>query len=104
MIDDFVGALGASSLATHWTRASFDAVWPNPVEGEKNITWARAACSTMGKFTGSGAYVNFPGLGEEGETLVQAAYGGNYARLVELKNQSFASTLVHGITPPRRVG
>jgi len=57
------------------------------VEGEKNITWARAACSTMGKFTGSGAYVNFPGLGEEGETLVQAAYGGNYARLVELKNQ-----------------
>ena len=32
-------------------------------------------------------YVNFAGLGEEGEALVKSAYGANYEKLVMLKNK-----------------
>ena len=31
------------------------------------------------------AYLNFAGLGEEGEALVQSAYGANYERLAAVK-------------------
>jgi hypothetical protein len=39
----------------------------------------------MAPFAQPGVPVNF--LGEEGEARVQASYGANYARLVELKNR-----------------
>jgi FAD/FMN-containing dehydrogenase len=39
----------------------------------------------MQAFASGGVYVNY--LGEEGPDRVQAAYGGNYDRLVALKTQ-----------------
>jgi FAD/FMN-containing dehydrogenase len=66
---------------------SFDAVWEDPPEAGKNIAWSRNACSELRKYSGGGAYVNFPGMGEDGEAQVRAAYGGNYDRLVEVKNK-----------------
>jgi len=41
----------------------------------------------MHAFSSGGVYLNFPGLGEEREALVKAAYGANYARLAELKER-----------------
>ncbi len=41
----------------------------------------------MRQFSSSGAYLNFPGFGEEKEDLVRAAYGANYERLARLKAQ-----------------
>ena len=41
-----------------------------------------------------GLYLNFPGLGEEGEKLVRSAVGSaNYERLVVLKNKYDPSNL-----------
>ena len=41
----------------------------------------------MEPYSADGLYVNFAGLGEEGEKLVKDAYGANYQRLVALKNE-----------------
>jgi FAD/FMN-containing dehydrogenase len=30
-------------------------------------------------------YINFPGVADEGRTLLRGAYGGNYERLVAIK-------------------
>ncbi len=39
------------------------------------------------KYSSGGVYLNFPGLGEEGQDLVKAAYGANHDRLVAVKNK-----------------
>ncbi|MGK7370555.1 MAG: BBE domain-containing protein, partial [Candidatus Halalkalibacterium sp. M3_1C_030] len=52
---------------------------------EEVITWSREFLDRMKRFAGDGMYVNFSGFGEEGDDLVQAAYGDNYKRLAEIK-------------------
>ena len=65
-----------------------EANWePEPQEDEANIAWARACYSDLRRFSGGGMYLNFPGFLEEGQGLMRDAYGGNYERLVTLKNQ-----------------
>jgi hypothetical protein len=66
---------------------AFESTWTDPSESEANIAWARGACASMQRFTGSGIYLNFPGFGEEKEALVRSAYGANYERLARLKAQ-----------------
>jgi FAD/FMN-containing dehydrogenase len=66
---------------------SFDSSWSDPQDTEANIAWAREAHASMRRFSSSGAYLNFPGFGEEKEDLVRAAYGANYDRLARLKAQ-----------------
>jgi FAD/FMN-containing dehydrogenase len=41
----------------------------------------------MEPHSSGGLYVNFAGLGEEGEKLVKEAYGANHERLIALKNR-----------------
>jgi FAD/FMN-containing dehydrogenase len=67
---------------------SFDATWTDPADNEVNVAWDRSAHAAMQQFSAGGAYLNFPGLGEEREALLRAAYGeANYARLVDLKTK-----------------
>ena len=81
------------TATAYWHRrvacmASFDASWADPADTAHNIAWARHGCDTMRKFSSDGGgYVNFPGMGEDGEAQVRAAYGGNYERLVAVKNK-----------------
>lgn len=43
----------------------------------------------MKRFSRGGVYLNFPGLGEEGEAVLRASYGdANYERLVALKTKN----------------
>jgi hypothetical protein len=67
--------------------APFDVVimpmWSDPAESDMHMGWADALWGAMQPFSTGGVYVNY--LGNECPTRVQAAYGGNYARLVELK-------------------
>ncbi len=64
---------------------SVDAVWDDPAETERVIAWSRSYLEEMKPYTTDGMYVNFPGFGEEGETMVHSAYGPNYERLTDVK-------------------
>jgi hypothetical protein len=59
--------------------------WDNPKDSAKNITWTRKVFNDMKKFSTGGSYLNFPGFFEEGEELLQGAYGNNYERLQQIK-------------------
>ena len=52
---------------------------------EPHLRWADGSRAAMAPFASQGVYVNF--LGDEGDEAVRASYGGNYRRLVELKNK-----------------
>jgi hypothetical protein len=60
------------------------AVWTGD-DAQRHTRWAQRFSAAMAPFAQPGVPVNF--LGEEGEARVQASYGANYARLVELKNR-----------------
>ncbi|MFW6075570.1 MAG: FAD-binding oxidoreductase [Chloroflexota bacterium] len=66
---------------------SFDGVWADPADNERNIAWARDAWAAMHDHSRGGLYLNFAGLGEEKEDLVRSGYGNNYARLAQIKNK-----------------
>ncbi len=73
---------------------SLDTSWTNPADNESAIAWTRGAWGEMKPFSRGGAYLNFPGQGEEGEALLRASYGSdNYDRLVDLKIQYDPSNL-----------
>ncbi len=84
-----VGRVGRSETA-FWHR---DVEWDNfavsvsadPAESETQVQWVREWWDLMKPFSLGGEYVN--NLGEEGEDHVRASYGGNYERLITLKNK-----------------
>ncbi len=51
------------------------------------LAYSRSYLSEMAPYSTGGLYVNFAGLGEEGEQLVKDVYGAHYSRLVALKNR-----------------
>lgn len=67
---------------------SLDTSWTDHADDERAIAWTRDAWAEMQDYSSGGAYLNFPGQGEEGETLLRASYGSdNYDRLVEIKTK-----------------
>lgn len=65
-----------------------DSMWPDPKDTDRNLAWTRKTWSDMQKHSNGALYLNFPGLGEEGEHMVRSAVGSaNYQRLVEIKNK-----------------
>jgi FAD/FMN-containing dehydrogenase len=64
-----------------------EANWEEPEDDEANVTWARECVADMRRFAGGGAYLNFPGFFEEGQSLIREAFGDNHERLVHLKNR-----------------
>ena len=66
---------------------SVDAIWSDPEANKKVIAYAREFLDDLKAFSPGGLYVNFAGLGEEGENLVKAAYGKNYKRLAAIKTK-----------------
>lgn len=66
---------------------SVDAIWDDPNQTEDVLAYSRAYLAEMEPYSTGGLYVNFPGLGEEGEQLVKDAYGAHYNRLVALKTR-----------------
>lgn len=78
----------ATPIANRAARYLFsaDSSWADPADTERNIAWTRQFWTAMHRFSGGGVYLNFTGLGEEGQALARAAYGANYEQLVALKN------------------
>jgi FAD/FMN-containing dehydrogenase len=59
--------------------------WEDAREDASNIAWTRALWANLHPFSSGAVYLNFPGMGEEGEALVRAGYGENYDRLATIK-------------------
>lgn len=73
---------------------SLDSSWTDPADNDRAIAWTREVWSEMQPYSGGGAYLNFPGQGEEGVELLRASYGSdNYDRLVNLKRKYDPSNL-----------
>ena len=66
---------------------SFDSSWTDQTLTDAVRTWTRAQVAAVEPFTSGGLYLNFPGVGENSEELVRAAYGANYGRLAEIKRR-----------------
>jgi FAD/FMN-containing dehydrogenase len=58
--------------------------WSDPADKENAVKWVKTLRDTLQPFA-NGVYANQ--LGETSEALVRAAYGTNYARLVEIKKK-----------------
>jgi FAD/FMN-containing dehydrogenase len=65
--------------------ASFDACWTDPTANDEHIAWTRAAWADLQRISQGGVYLNFAGMGEEGEALVRSVHGPNFERLAALK-------------------
>jgi FAD/FMN-containing dehydrogenase len=75
---------------------SIDGVWEDAADDEKNLAWARAFWADMKHHSNGRAYLNFAGLGEEGEELLRTSYGAaNYERLTALKAKYDPANLFH---------
>jgi FAD/FMN-containing dehydrogenase len=64
---------------------SVDATWDDPAGDDANVQWTRAVWDDLHRFSTGQAYLNFPGLLEEGQALMRASFGSNYERLVDVK-------------------
>lgn len=62
------------------------ASWEEAGDDNDNIEWARTAWRDIRQFSTGGTYINFL-TEDEGDERIQAAYGKNYDRLVEVKTK-----------------
>jgi FAD/FMN-containing dehydrogenase len=84
-----VGRVGRSETAFWHRDVQWDnfatSAWTDPAESDQQLQWVREWWDLMKPFSMAGEYAN--NLGDEGEERVRASYGGNYERLVALKNK-----------------
>jgi FAD/FMN-containing dehydrogenase len=62
-----------------------EANWDDSADDDANVSWARDVYRDLASLSGGATYLNFPGFGEDQESLVRAAYGSHYDRLVAVK-------------------
>ncbi len=60
-------------------------MWPDPADNEANIAWVKDYYAATAPHSEEGAYVNFAAADDQDR--VQANYGVNYDRLVEVKRR-----------------
>jgi FAD/FMN-containing dehydrogenase len=83
-----------------------EANWEDPADDAANIEWLRALLRDLEPHAAGGAYLNFPGLLEEGDALVRASLDATYDRLARLKAEYDPDNVFsrnHNI-PPRASG
>jgi FAD/FMN-containing dehydrogenase len=59
--------------------------WHDAAHDQENIDWVRDVIGALRPYSDGGAYLNFPGLQEEGQALMEASFGPQYAKLAALK-------------------
>jgi FAD/FMN-containing dehydrogenase len=84
-----VKRVSAEASAFNGRQASFllnpEANWDDPADDAANISWVRDFIAAMEPFSDGSRYLNFAGMQEEGEAMMRAAFGPQYARLAALK-------------------
>ena len=61
--------------------------WADPADADRNVAWARDLWNAVQPFAAGAVYVNYLEGGQEGANRIRSAYGGNYDRLVALKER-----------------
>jgi FAD/FMN-containing dehydrogenase len=65
---------------------SIDAIWDAAEDDVSNIDWTQHFWSQMQPYAHEGRiYLNFAGLGEDGEALTRKTFGSNFERLASIK-------------------
>jgi FAD/FMN-containing dehydrogenase len=64
---------------------SIDSTWDDPADDEVNISWTRAYWDDARRYSDGKTYFNFPGLLEEGQSMIRDSYGRNLERLAQVK-------------------
>jgi FAD/FMN-containing dehydrogenase len=67
--------------------------WDDPADDKRCIAWAREFFKASAPYASAGAYVNF--MTEDEADRVTAAYGSNYARLVQIKQKHDPDNVFH---------
>ncbi|MDI1462752.1 FAD-binding oxidoreductase [Catellatospora sp. KI3] len=68
-------------------------MWPDPADNQANTAWVRDYYAATAPLSEEGGYVNF--MAGDDQDRVKANYGGNYARLVEVKRAYDPENLFH---------
>jgi Berberine and berberine like len=83
------GRVGSDETAFAQRQAEFDvgimAQWTDPGNADRHVGWARDLYDALQPYASGGYLLNF--LDQEKPDLIRAAFGDNYARLVEVKNR-----------------
>jgi len=67
---------------------SFDSIWDTADEDAANIGWTRDFWQRLQPHSHHDRiYLNFPGLGEDGEDLTRRSFGANYDKLATIKKR-----------------
>jgi FAD/FMN-containing dehydrogenase len=86
-----VSRVSAEESAFNGRRVAFllspEANWEHPEDDEANLTWLRDFIADMQEFSDGSRYLNFAGFQEEGDEMMEKAFGVQYERLVALKNK-----------------
>ena len=86
-INGAVHRVDKDSTAFNFRQANFAEVMvgvdPDPANNDRMIQWARDYWLALHPYSDGGGYINM--IMDEGEDLVKAAYGDNYARLAQVK-------------------
>jgi FAD/FMN-containing dehydrogenase len=61
-------------------------VWVDPAETDKNVEWTRETFTALAPYLSQRRWLNYLG-DDQGADAIRAAYGPNYARLLELKRK-----------------
>jgi FAD/FMN-containing dehydrogenase len=84
-----VKRVGPDTSAFHGRQAAFmvspEAGWEDNAEDQANIDWVRACIADIEQFSDGSRYLNFAGLYEEGDEMMQQSFGAQYERLARLK-------------------
>jgi FAD/FMN-containing dehydrogenase len=70
-------------------------VWHDSSESDENVSWTREVFDRLQQFTAARVYGNYLSADEVAEERVRAAFGTNYARLVEVKNAHDPDNFFH---------
>jgi hypothetical protein len=92
-----VKRLGNGSSAFYGRDAAFvlnpEANWTRPEDDAANIRWVRDFVAAMAPWSDGGRHLNFAGFQEEGDAMMQAAFGPHFERLVQLKRKYDSTNL-----------
>jgi FAD/FMN-containing dehydrogenase len=86
-----VSRIQPEQSAFHGRHAAFlispEANWEHEADDAVNISWLRSLIASLEPYSDGSRYLNFAGFQEEGDALMQSAFGPQYAKLAALKRK-----------------